>query len=268
MSVFIEELLIPLREQYMDDVEAVKTLNDLLLHLEKRPLRSVERMVISTQEGEFIKLHNISPDSQIAKQVLMRIAFEYMPCVSRLGIQSRVSEKGTISQTRNSSKPTTSSECGVDQQEDASIASKDRDFDSGSPVTVPISMSFEIPKTHSYFLCTVQRHKSALWTSYRLFVDGISDMSGNLTGVMKRNPPDLMFGARKLKSAMSNQYLIWPTEETKYWKEKNAVAKFQRFPNSTYVGRSLTVDSHIGSKSKHRQINPYQSCGPNGCAQR
>ena len=47
MSVYIEELLVPLRREAVEGEDSLAILNQLLISIENRPLRSTERRLIS-----------------------------------------------------------------------------------------------------------------------------------------------------------------------------------------------------------------------------
>lgn len=86
-----------------------------------------------------------------------------------------------------------------------------------------------------YYLCSLRRNQSALWTTFRLFLDGTKELNistGELTNFQQFDTPIFLFGTKKLKSGISAQCFIWRSADSKYWKEKYAVGKITR--NDTF----------------------------------
>lgn len=89
----------------------------------------------------------------------------------------------------------------------------------------------------TYLICSVKRHQSTLWVSYRMFLEGYRefDEQGSLTAVVPLEKPIMLFGAKKLKSGISPTCYIWKSLDSKLWKEKTAIAKILHQGNR-YVG--------------------------------
>lgn len=229
MSFFVEELLQPLKADFASEAEAVGVLTALLQKLERRPLRFAERKLVQTQVNEIFKRFSIQVESKIAQQFLMRISYDYLPGVSKLGLpeppNGQYDIKDGFSESFHSGENTIETAEGDD--ETCSVTTNS---------TLAPSILRQLSSTTKYFVCTVKRHRSTLWTSYRLYVDEARE---TLQGKSVVKSDQLVYGARKSKSGMSGQYLLWSTPDSKDWREKNAVGKISRVNRSSYLAKGL-----------------------------
>ena len=192
-----------------------------------------------------MKSRGISSDNKIVQQFSNRFSFEYLPGVNKLGLKNE-SHENSGSQSKQ---PAISSSDNNTDHDDHGSPGIDEDPESPHTEQLNLGVATEITSANTYFICTIQRHKSTLWTSYRLFIDSTQDIStaGSDFSGKVNSPPIMAFGARKLKSGMSNQYLLWSSSDTKLWKEKNAIGKVQRLSSSAYIGRAFDATARYTS---------------------
>jgi hypothetical protein len=235
MSVFIEEILAPLHEPARDVDEAMSVLTLVLAQIERRPLRSSERRTIQKDVMDYIKQNGVKQDCKLSQQFSQRMQYDYLPTVSTLGLSKSVIEQNSaaicLSPTEDTADTVTTSSNML-----TATASDEGTQDGSGEISYPFSVN--IPG--KCFICTVQRSKSALWTSYRLFVEGYKPNCDVTTLMVKFPKPVMILAARKLKSGISNQFYIWRNGDSKNWKEKNADACLSK-SSLCYIGRTMTT---------------------------
>eukprot|EP01039_Chlorochromonas_danica_P002063 gene2063-2251_t len=106
----------------------------------------------------------------------------------------------------------------------------------------------------SYMMCSLRRTQHALWTTYRLFLDGTKDFDekGDLCNTVFFSEPRFMLGTRTLKSGISSSCLIWKTQESRHWKDKNAIGRIQRV-NNYYL--TLPITQQQQQQQQQNEIN-------------
>ena len=231
--MLVEDLIVPLKAtrepgtEKPSRPEARTILIAVLAEIEKRPLRASEARLLKSEIAEFLVEYDLSKDELLEKMLNSRFSLSFMPTVTTLNLPT--------SRSSDSSPRTTP--IRVD-------TSRDERY---SPITMIPSASRNSKIKGNYYMCSVRRHQSTLWTSYRMFLDGTKEMtsSGELTNFQESEPGNMLLGAKKLKSGISAQCFVWKTPESKGWKEKNAIGRIVR-SNTTYLGMSFNGGSGAG----------------------
>jgi hypothetical protein len=213
---------------------AIQVLTQVLAKIERRPLRATERRTIQRDVLEYMKVHNIRHDCKLSQQFSHRMQYDYLPTVSDLGLIKTPETIVVPSSPPPETDPASMTTTGT--VDDTTTLSEHEGL--------PEPFSLNIPG--KCFLCTLQRSKSTLWTSYRLFLVGIKDNCDVTCPLTRLHKSVLLLAARKLKSGMSSQYQMWRSADTKMWKEKSAEATLTKFSQSSYIGRAH-VDGHVGN---------------------
>lgn len=233
--MLVEELVIPLKvaskanAEKISRVDARNVLLDLLAKIEKRPLRAAEARLLKSEIAEYLVEHDLGKDEFLDKMLNFRFSLSFMPTVSSLNLPN----------THSSESSPRNTPYRVDTTRD--------DRYSPVPLNLPPSTNRAFKIKGNYYMCSVRRHQSTLWTSYRMFLDGTKEMtsSGELANYQESEPGNMLLGAKKLKSGISAQCFVWKTPESKGWKEKNAIGKIVR-SNTTYLGMALNGGSGAG----------------------
>ena len=155
--------------------KAYALLVDLLHGLENRPISSNERADIEIEVESFAKDNHIDRDSVIFRRLSERLSFSYFPTVSYLK-NNAVDKKqslyldSTISNTTNTTESIKSIDCIFNQEFDFT------------------ELSLQPARKDFLYVCSIRRVKSALSTSYRMFMeDARSVKSAHETSVVTGN---------------------------------------------------------------------------------
>lgn len=208
--------------------EARKVIFQALALLESRPLRCREVQLVRAALTEIMQKFQLENDEKVASLINTRFSFEFIPGITKLGLEV--------------TKPLEMEEIAVDvptEPRKTTSSSVER----GSLVLNVDTLNLTL-SDRFYYLCSVKRTQTALWTSYRMYLDGTRqfDQNGALTTAVMNEAPVLLFGAKKFKSGPVAQCLIWNLPDVKLWKDKNAIGKLSRLQTSLYYGMPFPLD--------------------------
>jgi hypothetical protein len=229
-----EELLLSLRDDRLPATSSPEEVRSkmmkLLATIERWPLRFKDAQLLRQACTETITRFELDNDKKLTAAVEARFSFEFIPKVTKLNLSTSKKKVEPLSvdeiavglASEEGMKPT------VDEKERAASSSGIDPFTLSSP-------------KKRYFLCSVRRQQTALWTAYRMYLDGTQefDSTGRLINYVPNDPPISLLGAKKFKTGAGAQSLIWNLPDIKLWKDKNAVGKLSRLPNSVYYGMPL-----------------------------
>ena len=213
MSVFIEEILTQLQPSAAGDELPSQVLSTILVQLEGRPLRSSERRLVQKEFLDYLQAHDIRTDSKLAHQINQRMQFDYFPGIATAGISTTPTAREFIPEVSpiTDTDAIGGSDCVISSTTISNL--------------ICIPPLFSTSSTTKCYLCTLHRHKSTLWTTYRLFLDGYKDSHEATSPMIRNSEHVLVLAARKMISGISNQYLMWSVSDSKLWKEKSAIGK-------------------------------------------
>jgi hypothetical protein len=226
----MEKVLEPLKINVHDTENATNLVSTILHQIEDKPLRSSEKRLLQSTIIEYFKAHDIKPDSKVAHQLALRISFDFLPGVSKLGFDFLPSDDQTTD-ISPSTVPEQSLEYGSNDADD------NEETDAVISETSILHQTMEISRRPKYFSCTIQRHRSTLSTSYRVILEETKENLNCRSSALHHKIG--IFGFRLPKSGMSNQFLVWPTLDSKQWKEKNAIGKLTKLSKTSYFGKGL-----------------------------
>ena len=231
--MLVEELLLSIKEDALPSScspeEATNRILRLLAHIEKRPMKSKEAVLFKEACAETMKRFQLESDDNLISLIDTRFSVEFIPSISSLGLKPSP-EKVSLNPN------------------DIDIANKMRiDTDH----TVEESQHVNVDSKRYYYLCSIRRQQTALYTSYRMYIDGTREIydKGGLGNPLMNSTPIMILGAKKFKSgSLPVVSLIWDTQDIKQWKDKTAIGKCTKLPNNIYYGVSfLPVNENITS---------------------
>jgi hypothetical protein len=262
-EMFVEELLFPLTVRGsgkgLSEGSPNAILENLLRHLERRPISALERKTIQNEVISFIKDNNMKLDDPVPLQLSNRLGYSYLPFVCNLGLtNSQVEGKGFE---------------GEASPHDTHLA----------PI-VPLpneysGLAVQPARAGLYYICTIRRIKSPLSTSYKMYLDNIRDLkslaynngpdgpnedhsTGKGRGIKPPPTSVAILGARKMKSGIA---LVWAdTEDTREWKDKAAVGRIFRSEECNYSGRIQFTGKAPSSPDSSRAASPVQAASSAG----
>lgn len=231
--MLVEELLLSIKEDALPSScspeEVTNRILRLLAHIEKRPMKSKEAVLFKEACAETMKRFQLESDDNLISLIDTRFAVEFIPSISSLGLQPSP-EKVSLNPN------------------DVDITNKMRiDTDHA----VEESQHVNVDSKRYYYLCSIRRQQTALYTSYRMYIDGTREIydKGDLGNPIMNSTPIMILGAKKFKSgSLPVVSLIWDTQDIKQWKDKTAIGKCTKLPNNIYYGVSfLPVNENISS---------------------
>lgn len=240
-----------LKEEQISDAKLRKVrftipILEVLKTIECRPLRMEEMRLLRAVMMDYINAHGLQIDKDLIFMMSRRFSMAYLPAISFLGVDEYIisldrdgfgpvleqylpSWKDFLDTNKHQVKPSPKASKAAaanqpHQQREAHLLLQ-RTLQSPSKPVI------------KYYLCSFRRNQSTLWTSYRLYLDGVREMSGQgeYVNTVQLEQPIMLLGAKKLKSGISAQCFVWKTEDAKQWKEKSAIGKLTRNAN-TYMG--------------------------------
>jgi hypothetical protein len=233
-----------LQESFADakqrKIRLIIPLLDLMKDFEAKALRVDDMRLLRGAIADYLQQNDLIADKELIRIVSKRFSMAYLPGISNLGLYEYVqyleqAGYGSILQqhlmswpelsdrTVSSPRPNTSQKIQNVNTAKLSRPPQDTSIIVGAP---NVSSS----KSVRYFLCSFRRNQSALWTSYRLYLDGTQEIStsGEALGTSQLDRPIMLLGAKRLKGGISAQCFVWNSEDAKLWKEKSAVGKITR----------------------------------------
>lgn len=198
----------------------------LLSQIETVPLRSRDVQLIREAVAAAMRTFHLEDDRKLTLLIDRRFSFEYIPAISKLNIEKPVKA------------PLETDEVEVDLvKEDPKLPRESIRAESGDK-TANLDALKVLSDRKVYYLCSVRRNQSALWTTYHMCLDGVREFepNGNLSAPAMNEAPIPLLGARKFKSGPSAQALIWNQPDVKQWKDKNAVGRVSRQASAVYYG--------------------------------
>jgi hypothetical protein len=262
---YLHQLYSLLESEDISHAELKATLIQLLLSIEHTSISINDRKNIEHITLKLVHMAVISKNEQLYKAVVDRLSFSYFPGISSLKLAKEISGDNINinSMKKDVDTPIHNNNHNQSTFPLESVFDKTVDRERLEFIMSPL------PKG-SNMMCTVQRRKNTLWTSYRLFFESITHSNNGVTcnadTDTKPLRPGLILAARRQKSGLSVQWYMWSHAESKDWKEKNACAKVTRI-NSTYTGKLLiscedTIDVNSPS-SDNTQSPPSTISNPN-----
>jgi hypothetical protein len=291
--MFLEELLRPLKEKSKKNNSDIKEriINKIIIllsYIERKPLKFIEKKIILNQINTVFKEYNLHDEVRLRAVIDRRFSIDFLPGVHTLAINiSKHSSKliktnnmnnNMIMGINNSSNNGSSSskddyrmninENNSTQQQQQQINQKlsiERSINNNL-LLKPTSSSTTTPNMiNYYYLCSIRKHQSTLSTSYRLFIDGIKEININtkeLSNTTIYSKPIMILGAKKFKtrasitlSSSTTTCYIWKDNDSKLWKEKNAIGKLIKYSSAKYTGVLLPLSSsylkHYNSSSNN-----------------
>lgn len=230
--MFIEDILAPLKVENLASIISKEELRVVLFRLfadiEKRPLRSLEAKQIREAINASLVRLELHSDKQVISMLNGRFSFDYLPGVSNLGVTPLIPKFNNVNAVSD------------EVQHDINLVDRERSTikGNGSRLLRVNSNSGRI----IYQLCSVRRQQTALWSSYRMYSDGIKefDNAGALLSTTMNDVPQLLYGAKKFKGSAVSHCFVWNISDVKLWKEKTAVGKVSKHTNNRYYGCLLS----------------------------
>lgn len=188
---------------------AILVLVRIMRDIESCYLKIAEMRTLRSAISEFISFHGLGDEKELYRTLQSRFSLDYLPGVSQLGLHR-------FSGLR-------------EQIPAAALPSLPSPMPSAAPK--PISTS-----SQCYMMCSIRRQQQALWTTYRLYLDGTRDLAD---GAALSSEPVCLLAAKTLKSGMSSTCLVWGSGDARQWKEKSAVGRITRGgpgTGTTYLG--------------------------------
>lgn len=229
---------------------------DILAEILSIPLKINDMRTLRTAVANHIQQYELQADKELMRIVTHRFSFGYLPAISASNLIAYVQqlEKAGYGPLLTSKLPALMDKVSAELE---SVNNQRRSFRGpSSPSLRPMGQqehlmldrSSPLPSNHiKYYLCSLRRYQSTLWTSYRLYLDGVKELTstGDCVNVQMLDSPAMLLGAKRLKSGISAQCFVWKTEDSKLWKEKNAIGKITR-SSHVYLGipfQSTSVSS-------------------------
>jgi hypothetical protein len=246
----------------------VEVMENILILLESIPLNSNECRMLDDICLDYMKQHGITQNDEIFRLYLKRMSFTYFPGVTKLNIRRPnivslpTSSLQSMTPTTNEISPTTDL---IDFSEER-MSGNDTYSDHES-----LLLAVNYTPSGFQYKCTMERRRTALQTSYRLYIDGCSSLStdGSFSRSDSSSNVDpflslqlalkgLVLCAKKQNRnlGLSSSYQIWGPCGCKEWKEKNAVGKVTR-NNGIYCGTLTEFGQETLTASCPPQYLPY-----------
>lgn len=266
-----------LKENFVDlklrKIRFTLPLLEILKNIESKPLRIDDMRLLRAAMAEFAQKYEIHTDKELIRLITRRFSMAFLPGISISGVDDYVvaldraghksllekylpcwNEVDESAKQPVKSSPVNSIRNHTQQQQQQQEAH----FLLERSVMGPLSK-----QNTKYYLCSFRRHQSALWTSYRLFLDGIKDFNaqGECINIVQLEHPMMLLGAKKLKSGISAQCFVWKTEDSKYWKEKLAIGKITR-SGTIYTGIPSVQVSSVSSLIENDAEEPPTENNP------
>lgn len=271
-----------LKEEQISDAKLRKVrftipILEVLKSIECRPLRMNEMRLLRATMLDYINTQGLHIDKDLIFMISRRFSMAYLPAISFLGVDEYIISldrdgfgpvleqylpcwKDFLDTNRQQVKPSPKAlkSAAVNQphqQREAHLLLQ-RTLQSPSKPVI------------KYYLCSFRRNQSTLWTSYRLYLDGVKEMNGQgeCVNTVHLDQPIMLLGAKKLKSGISAQCFVWKTEDAKLWKEKSAIGKLTRNAN-TYMGipfLNQTTSEPTAKPSEVAADSPDSASSPEG----
>jgi hypothetical protein len=212
----------------------------LIVQLEKIPLRSRDVQLVRDSLASTMEKFQLEDDPKLVSVIEARFSFEFIPGITKLNTERpRVAgtrkDEASINELNEDTKPHRQSESGsVGEHETTGANVEALRVLSGRKV---------------YYLCSIRRHQSALWTTYHMFLDGTREFesNGSLAAAVMHGAPMALLGAKKFKSGSAAQCLIWNLPDMKQWKDKNAIGRLSRQQNAVYYGVPFVEQPSMGA---------------------
>jgi len=279
--MFLEELLRPFKEKSKkNNSDSKERIIDkiiiLLSRIERKPLKSMEKKIILNQINNVFKEYNLHHEVRLRAVIDRRFSIDFLPGVHTLAIfiskhnnkLTKTNDKNNntimdVNKSSNNGNVKSSSkddyrmkninDNSTQQQKINQKLTIERSINNNLLIK-PTSSSPATPKMiNYYYLCSIRKHQSTLSTSYRLFIDGIKEINMNtkeLSNTTIYSKPIMILGAKKFKtrasitlSSSSTTCYIWKDNDSKLWKEKNAIGKLIKYSSAKYTGVLLPLSS-------------------------
>ena len=142
---------------------ALDPLVDLLRGLENRPISSSERFQIESEVLYFANENKLKADSPILQSLTERLSFSYFPTVSNL------------KKFAPEAKPPLSNGVGAadTSKQDSAGSSGHRDY---------YNLALQPALQDVFYTCNIRRYKSALSTSYRMYIKCVRSLKDTTDG--------------------------------------------------------------------------------------
>ena len=275
--MFLEELLRPFKEKSKkNNSDSKERIIDkiiiLLSYIERKPLKFMEKKIILNQINNVFKEYNLHHEVRLRAVIDRRFSIDFLPGVHTLAIYiSKHNNKLTKTNDKNNmimdvNNSSNNGNVKSSSKDDYRMNINDNSIQQqqiNQKLTIErsINNNLLIKPTSSatpnminyYYLCSIRKHQSTLSTSYRLFIDGIKEININtkeLSNTTIYSKPIMILGAKKFKtrasitlSASSTTCYIWKDNDSKLWKEKNAIGKLIKFSSAKYTGVLLPLSS-------------------------
>jgi hypothetical protein len=234
----IDELLLSLQEENLilsSTPDEVRTkIARLLVTIERRPLRHKDAQQLKQACVDTIARFQLQNDAKLAAAIESRFSFEFIPMITKLSLP------------RNKVDPLQVDEISVDFSAEEGVKAVIEEKDNADQTHIT-DIFGALGSKRRYYLCSVRRQQTALWTAYRMYLDGTRefDSSGGLLSYVPSDHPVALLGAKKFKGGSGAQSLIWNTADIKQWKDKTAVGKLSRLPNGVYFGTPLSATAVV-----------------------
>jgi hypothetical protein len=273
----LEEIL---QESFTDarqrKVRLIIPLLDIIKGIEAKSLRVDDMRLLRGAIADYLQQNELQAEKELIRIVSKRFSMAYLPGISSLGLCEYIQyleqagfgntlQHHLLSWTELNDRCASSPRGNTSQKVQTWIAPKFSRSTQDTSIIVDVPNS--IPsKSIRYFLCSFRRNQSALWTSYRLYLDGIQEISkaGEILSISQFDRPIMILGAKKLKGGISAQCFVWTSEDAKLWKEKAAVGKIIR-NSSVYFGipgRSTSTSTRQDSVDQDAEAGAHESAAP------
>jgi hypothetical protein len=276
--MFLEELLRPFKEKSKkNNSDSKERIIDkiiiLLSRIERKPLKSMEKKIILNQINNVFKEYNLHHEVRLRAVIDRRFSIDFLPGVHTLAIFiSKHNNKLTKTNDKNNNtimdvnKSSNNGNVKSSSKDDYRMnindnSTQQQKINQKLTIERSINNNLMIKPTSSatpkminyYYLCSIRKHQSTLSTSYRLFIDGIKEINMNtkeLSNTTIYSKPIMILGAKKFKtrasitlSSSSTTCYIWKDNDSKLWKEKNAIGKLIKYSSAKYTGVLLPLSS-------------------------
>jgi hypothetical protein len=241
----------------------IEVMENILLFLESIPLNSNECRILDDVCLGYMKEHGITQSDEVFKLYLRRMSYTFIPGVTKLNIRPKTATSPLLSITTNETAPMTDF---IDVSEERMSGSESySDHES-----LLLAVNYTPPGFR--YKCTMQRRRTALQSSYRLYIDGCtslsttdgpllrSDSSSNVDPFLslQLSLKGLVLCAKKQNRnlGLSSSYQIWSPSGWKEWKDKMVIGKVTR-NNGIYCGSLTEYGQEALVLSSPPQYLPY-----------
>lgn len=279
--MFLEELLRPLKEKSKKNNSDIKEriINKIIMllsYIERKPLKFIEKKNILNQINNAFKEYNLHDEVRLRAVIDRRFSIDFLPGVHTLAIYiskhnnkltktsnmnnnmimdiNNSSNNGNVKSSNSSSKDDYRMNVNDNSTQQQQINQKltiERSINNNLLIKPTSSSSATPSMINYYYLCSIRKHQSTLSTSYRLFIDGIKEININtkeLSNTTMYSKPIMILGAKKFKtrasitlSTSSTTCYVWKDNDSKLWKEKNAIGKLIKYSSAKYTGVLLPL---------------------------